>query len=83
MAHVEKLAKIDKVEKYPLVRQDLFGRIVDAKGMGLKDSKRTVGAFLTVNTNKQSTQGKLTREQIWLESSKKYAKQKEYKFTLQ
>ena len=39
---VEKLAKGKDGEKYLLVRQDLFDRTVDAKGMKTKDPKETV-----------------------------------------
>ena len=39
LAYVDKLAKDKNGVKYILVRQDLFERIVDAKGMKTKDSK--------------------------------------------
>ena len=42
LPYVDKLAKDDKGVEYLLVRQDLFDRIVDAKGMKTKDSKKTV-----------------------------------------
>ena len=48
LAYVDKLAKDNNVVKYLLVRQDLFDRTVDAKGMKTKDSKETVSAFLTL-----------------------------------
>ena len=85
LAYVDKLAKDNNGVKCLLVRQDLFDRTVDAKGMKTKDSKETVRAFLTMITKKESTQKKfgLTREQNLLESLKIYAKLKEYKFTLQ
>ena len=38
--------------KYLLVRQELFDRTVDAKGMKTKDSKETARAFLTMITKK-------------------------------
>ena len=50
LAYVDKLAKINNNVKYLLVRQDVFDRTVDAKGMEAKDSKETVRAFLTNNT---------------------------------
>ena len=84
LAYVDKLAKDNNGVKYLLVRQDLFDRTVDAKGMKTKDSKETIRAFLTMFT-KRIDQKKfgLTREQNLLESLKNYAKLKEYIFTLQ
>ena len=52
LACVEKLAKEIKGVKYLPVRQDLFDRTVDAKGMKTKDSKETVREFLTMITKK-------------------------------
>ena len=52
LAYVGKLAKDNNGVKYLLVRQDLFDRTVDAKGMKTKDSKETVRAFLTMITKK-------------------------------
>ena len=46
MAHVNKVAKDQNGDKNHLVRQDLFDRTVDAKGMKRKDSTETVRAFL-------------------------------------
>ena len=45
LAYVDKLAKDNNGVMYLLVRQDLFDRSVDAKGMKSKDSKETVRAF--------------------------------------
>ena len=56
LAYVHKLAKDNNSVKYLLVRQHLFDRTVDAKGMKTKDSKETVRAFLTMITKKESTQ---------------------------
>ena len=52
LAYVDKLAKDNNGVKYFLVRQDLFDRTVDAKGMKRKDSKKTVRAFFTMITKK-------------------------------
>ena len=52
LAYVDKLAKDNNGVRYFLVRQDLFDRTVDAKGMKTKDSKETVRAFLTMITKK-------------------------------
>ena len=52
LAYVDKLAKENNDVKYVLVRQDLFDRTVDAKGMITKDSKETVRTFSTMITQK-------------------------------
>ena len=52
LAYVDKLAKDNNGVKYLLVRQDLFDKTVDAKGMKTKDSKETVRAFLNTITKK-------------------------------
>ena len=89
LAYVDKLAKENNGVKYLLVRQDLFDRPVDAKGMKTKDSKETVCAFLTMITKKDRPKFGYTkiyglkREQKLLESLKNYAKLKDYKFSLQ
>ena len=67
LAYVDKLAKEKNSEKCLLVRQDLFGRTVDAKGMKTKDFKETVCAFLTLITNKiDPKKFGFTREWIFL-----------------
>ena len=40
LAYVDKLAKGNNGVKYLLVRQDLFGRTVNAKGMKTKTQKK-------------------------------------------
>ena len=45
LAYIDKLAKGNNGVKYLLVRQDLFDRTVNAKGMKTKDSQETVKAF--------------------------------------
>ena len=45
LANVDKLAKDNNGVWYLLVRQDLFDRTVDAKGMKTKDSTEKVRAF--------------------------------------
>ena len=57
LAYVDKLLKDNNGVKYLLVRQDLFDRTVDAKGMKSKDCKETVRAFLSIIT-KQNRPGK-------------------------
>ena len=45
LAYVDKLAKEKNGVKYLLVRQDLFNRTVNAKGIKTKDSQETVKVF--------------------------------------
>ncbi len=52
LAYVDKLAKDNNGVKYLLVRQDLFDRTVDAKGLKTKDSKETVKTFSKMITKK-------------------------------
>ena len=52
LAYVDKLAKNNNGVKFLLVRQDLFDRTVDAKGMKTKDSKETVKTFSKLITKK-------------------------------
>ena len=59
LAYVDKLAKDNNGVKYVLVRQDLFDRTVDAKGMKTKDSKESVRAFFYYDYKKESTQKSL------------------------
>ena len=54
-AYVDKLAKDNNGVKSLLVRQDLFDRTVDAKGMKTRDSKEIVRAFLTMITKNNRT----------------------------
>ena len=48
LAYVDKLAKENNGVEYLFVRQDLFDRTLDAKGMKTKDSKETVRGCLTM-----------------------------------
>ena len=50
LAYVDKLAKENNGVKYLLVRQDLFDRTVNAKGMKTKDSQETVKSFSSMIT---------------------------------
>ena len=45
VAYVDKLSKDNNGVKYLLVRQDLFDRTEDAKGMKTKDSKKQSRLF--------------------------------------
>ena len=66
LAYVDKLAKDNNGVKYLLVRQDLFDRTVDAKGMKSKDSKETVRAFLSMITKKNR------RKKVWVDKGTKF-----------
>ena len=83
IAYVDKLAKENNGVKYLLVRQDLFDRTVNAKGMKTKDSQETVKAFSSINSirNRPKKFG-LTREPNLLEHLKGFALQRGYTFTL-
>ena len=52
LAYLDEFAKDNNGVKYLLVRQDLFDRTVDAKGMKTKDSKETVKNFSKTITEK-------------------------------
>ena len=67
VAYVDKLAKDNNGVKYLLVRQDLFDRTVDAKGMKTKDSTETVRAFLTMITKKNRP------KKNWVDKRKEFA----------
>ena len=67
LAHVDNLAEYSNGVKYLLVRQDLFDRTVDAKGMKSKDSKETVRAFLSMITKKNRP------KKIWVDKRTEFA----------
>ena len=52
LAYVDKLAKENNGVKHLLLRQDLFDRTVNAKGMKTKDSQETVKAFSSLITKR-------------------------------
>ena len=56
LAFIDKLAKNNIGVTYMPLRQDMFDRTVDAKGMKTKDSKETVKIFsksITKNSTKK------------------------------
>ena len=67
LAYVDKLAKHNNGVKYPIVRQDVFDRTVDAIGMKSKDSKETVKAFMKVITKKNRP------KKIWVDKGTEFA----------
>ena len=67
LAYVDKLAKDNNGVKYLLIRQNLFDRTVDARGMKTKDSNGTVRAFLIMITKKNRPQ------KIWVDKGTEFA----------
>ena len=67
LAYVDKLTNDNNGVKYLLVRQDLFDRTVDAKGMKTKDSKETVKTFSRVITKKNIP------KKFWVDQEIKFA----------
>ena len=67
LAYVDKLAKDNNGEKYLLVREDLFDRTVDAKGMKTKDSRKTVKTFSKLITKKNRP------TKIWVDYGTEFA----------
>ena len=66
-AYVDKLAKKNNGVKYLLVRQDLFDRTVNAKGMKTKDSQETVKTFPAMITKKNRP------KKIWVDKGTEFA----------
>ena len=52
LAVVDKLAEENNNVKFLLIRQDLFDRTVDSKGMKTKDSQETARSFSTMITKR-------------------------------
>ena len=67
LAYVDKLANDKNGVMYLLVRQVLFDRTVDAKGMETKDSKETVETFSKMITKKNRA------KEIWVDQRTKFA----------
>ena len=67
LAYVDKLAKENNGAKYLQVRQDLFDRTVNAKGMKTKDSQETVKAFSSMITKRNRP------KKIWVDKGAEFA----------
>ena len=67
LAYVDKLSKKNNGVKYLPVRQDLFDRTVNAKGMKTNDSQETVKAFSSMITKRNRT------EEIWVDKGTEFA----------
>ena len=67
LAYVDKLAKDSDGVKFSLVRQGLFDRTVDAKGIRTKDSKETVNSISKMITKKNRP------NEIWVDQGNEFA----------
>ena len=67
LAYVDKLAKKNNGVKYLLVRQDLFYRTVNAKGMKTKHSQKTVKAFSSMITKRNR------QKKVWVDKGTEFA----------
>ena len=67
LAYVDKLAKENNGVKYLLVRQDLFDRTVNAKGMKTNDSQETVKDFSSMITQRNRL------KKIWVDKGTEFA----------
>ena len=67
LAYVDKLAKENNGAKYLLVRQDLFDRTVNAKGMKRNDSQETVKSFSSMITKRNRP------KKIWVDRGTEFA----------
>ena len=62
------MAKKNNGAKYLLVRQDLFGRTINAKGMKTKDSQETLKAFSSMITKRNWP------KKIWVDKRTEFAR---------
>ena len=67
LAYVDKLAKENNGVKYLLVRQDLFDRTVNVKGMKTKDFHETMKSFSSMITKRNRPQ------KIWVDKGTEFA----------
>ena len=67
LTYVDKLSNDNNGVNYFLVRQDLFDRTVDAKGMKTKDSKATVRTFSKIITKKNRP------KKIWVDQATQFS----------
>ena len=67
LAYVDKLSKENNGVKYLLVRQDLFDRTVNAKGMKTKDCQETVKTFSSIIIKRNRP------KKIWVDKGTEFA----------
>ena len=82
LAYVDKIAKDNNDVKYVLVRQDMFDRIVDAKGMTTRFQGNR-SCILTMITKRIVSKNWVDKGTEFAREIKKLCKAEEYKFTLQ
>ena len=66
LAYVDKLTKENNGVKYLLVRQDLFDRTVNAKGMKTKDSQETLKTFSSIITKRNR------QKKVWVDKGTEF-----------
>ena len=69
LAYVDKLARDNNGLNYLLVRQDLFDKTLDAKGMKTKDSKEEVKTYSKLITKKNRP------KKIWVDQGTEFARE--------
>ena len=67
LAYVDKLAKDNRGIKYLLVRQDVFDKTIDVRGLKTKNSKEVLRDFTQMITKRKRPQ------KIWVDKGKKFA----------
>ena len=67
LAYVDKLANDNRGIKYLLVRQDVFDKTIDVRGLKTKDSKEALRAFTQMITKRKRPQ------KIWVDKGKEFA----------
>ena len=82
LAYVDKLAKENNSVKYLLVRQDLFDRTVNAKGMKTKDSQEMKAFSSMITKRNRPKKFGLTRVPNLLDRVENFVLLRVYKFIL-
>ena len=84
LAYVDKLAKDNRGIMYLLVRQDVFDRTIDVRGLKTKDSKEALRPIAQMITERKRPQ------KIWVDKGKNllvnlksFATEMEYRFIQQ
>ena len=67
LAYVDKLAKNNRGIKYLLVRQDVFDKTIDVRGLKTKDAKEALRVFAQMITKRKRPQS------IWVDKRKEFA----------
>ena len=83
LAYVDKMAAETNGVKYLLVRQDLYDRTVNAKGMKTKDSEETVKTFPSMITKKNRPKKNWVDQRTEFAGAFSFLLLRGYKFTIQ